>query len=184
MKRNGLKKNKPSVEYWFYVNSVGKYFLDASDFSAALSQEFLRCLKDKEEKNAIYIQKIKLAIENGKSNRYSIDDILQDIFRDNVVLNYNFAKSLNLFDIVYLDCFVAKNRLGQAMIELCKNCSMIFLVSHKMYQQEDRIEISLEVCTESNHLDCHRALVTQSIYQEHKRKKKKKETKTFDFNYE
>ena len=137
------------IEYWFWASDGGRYLNGELDIVEIILSEFI-CWKERDKK--IKKESIEI-IEKGikKESRFKgvhKGDVLEALFRHNVILDFDFAKSFNLYDIVYVDCFVAENELGEKMIELFRDCGFVFLVSKKNYHHTNHIELHFEVSYE------------------------------------
>ena len=184
------KIKEPEVIFCFNISADGEYCYHNSFFTEPIYDEYQEQVK--ENKNSKTCKIIGDAIEREKKNPDRIathpHDILDDLFCKNIFLNFDFAKSLNLFDIVWIDCFTPKNELGKAIWQVTKMSGLLFIVSEKSYYSQDTLELTFEVTIDYDYFDCHRKLITQEIYSEpiqirkgRKRRSHPKITTTLDF---
>ena len=105
------------------IVSFDMFDLEQDDaFTNVLYGHFLVELKE-QPKNPKY--KLLLSkIGDGRDSLFLFDKL----FDEGVELNFEFAKQLNLYDIVSSDCLSAKTKEGEAILYLCNALSVNFIV--------------------------------------------------------
>lgn len=137
----------------------GKYLYKGDSFEEEMLKEFEYILKDEDLRDDEMVLTIKEYLEKNKLSHPQ--DVLFNIFCDEVGLNPDFSQKLNLFDILHSECFVSNTKIGNALIQLCSSAELRFIVARKYYLDANTIKIEFESCNEDKDMDCHKALITQ-----------------------
>jgi hypothetical protein len=91
-------------------------------------------------------KRFKLLDQASKAGKQHPQDVLHGIFTDNLTLDFSFAKELKLYDIITFGCFIGKDELGLAMIELLEASEMLFILTERQYETVNKISLDFEVC--------------------------------------
>ena len=84
-------------------------------------------------------------IDRGIINKENItqDDIYR-VFELHVKLDYDFAKQLNMLDVVGWDCFLFEKEEGEVLRALLDSADLLFVVAKKTWRTKDKIDIEFE----------------------------------------
>lgn len=145
-----------------YASNQGEFLNDGECFETALLNEFEWASKTKWRKQYEWLHLL-IKYFDARKGKNQDEVILSRLFSDKMLLDYNFAKTLNLFDVLTAECFTGIGELGRAMRRFCINSELQFIVTRKTYRGIRFLEIELEVCSEDYLRDCLKALITQSI---------------------
>ena len=149
-------ETKASMDFW--SSNDGEYLLNGNCFENELLKEFNYWNKAPNRLGYILILDKYLQSRKGE---YHDQDLLRNLFHstnEDIVIDFNFAKSLNIFEVIYPNCFTCKTEAGKALIEL--SYDLRFIVSKKNYITKENINIEFEVCHADYVNDCHKSLIT------------------------
>lgn len=99
-----------------------------------------------------------LEVDKFKSNKHP-QDILYSIFYNNVTLCFDFAKTLNLFDIIGPGCFYSDTEIGKAMIYLIECAELSFVVEAKYWSSPMELSIDFQASGNDTHLELQKILI-------------------------
>lgn len=97
-------------------------------------------------------------VDKFKSNGHP-QDILYSIFYNNVTLCFDFAKNLNLFDIIGFGCFSSDTEIGKAMIYLIECAELSFVVEAKYWGSPTELSIDFQTSGNDTHLELQKRLI-------------------------
>ena len=100
------------IIFWVYASKDAENLIGGTCFEECL----LNTLMSFEEYSSFREFEILFDAIN-KSNKHPQDELL-DIFRDDLKLNYDFAKQLNRLDVINHECFEFETDKGKAMQKL------------------------------------------------------------------
>ncbi|RUP38246.1 MAG: hypothetical protein EKK63_12765 [Acinetobacter sp.] len=153
--------SEKNATFFCYSGNKGEFLFRGNCFEEELLLTFQNCEKhDYSEDKWFNILQEKL---NTKETKHHDQDILDQIFRENVTIDYEFAEKLNMFDFITSDCFNGIGELGESILGLCKESEMRFIVSRRMYTGKQEIYIDFEVCHSDYENQCLKALIKQEI---------------------
>ena len=93
------------------------------------------------KKNEKWMKKIVQLVR--KNSGTHIPDVLDDTFRHNITLNYEFATKLNRFDNIKVGSFIPINELGKCIIEFVEDADVQFVLVEKGWLGENGEILSL-----------------------------------------
>lgn len=142
-----------------YSSEDGKYLWQGSCFENELLKTFEDCAKPCGKiKKSKWVKVLEKECKTIKTSHPQ--DKLHEIFDNHVYIAYEFAEKLNLFDVLMADVLIKKdNEIGRAMLELCSNADLRFIVCKKYYLDSETMEIDFEVCHHDNFYPCHNAMI-------------------------
>ncbi len=127
------------VTFWAWAHRHnGKYFYGGNDFPESL---FIALEKTKEySSNNKNFNLLFSEIEKKEINEHN-HDFIDRLFRENTFLDFEFCKSLSLYDILCADCFKPKNNIGEAIIELLNYSCFEFTFYYRKWIKSNQLEI-------------------------------------------
>ena len=149
---------KAEISCW--SSNDGEYLFRGNCFENELLEWFEECKKYSEKDKWYLLLTKHLKEHKGKNHP---QDILDEIFREKISIDFDFADKLKLFDIIEAECFIADGELGDAILQLCVMAELRFIVSKRCFTTTESITINFEVCNEDYDYQCHKALITQTI---------------------
>ncbi len=152
-----------NTEIQCWSSNNGEFLFEGQSFDETLLLQFQSCCEMSYTKNDKWVNLLKNRLKNKEEGEHNDQNVLYAIFTRLISIDYDFAKSLSLFDILDSECFTAKDELGDALIQLCVMADLTFIVTRKKYTSKESIAIDLEVCHCDYDRDCQKALITQSI---------------------
>lgn len=157
-------KGKIKKAYTSFLSSDNGKYLGNTSIDYCFEEYLLNVFKFREK----YIKEYKwflLLSKNFKKQEgvISAGDIIYETFVHKVSIDFDFAEKLKLFDFVSAQCFIADDKLTDAMLELCAYSSLVFIVSRRSYLTTDEIRIDFEVCHQDCENECLKSLITQTI---------------------
>lgn len=132
-------------ECFFNVYSFGRdeSFYRGDCFENALLEELENSKEydaDNESNKLLFKE-----IENG-NKRCHPQDLLDELFRKNVFIDYDFAKTLNLYDVLSAKCFESNNKIGKAIIKLMDWVGFKFILYSKEFYDKESFTFDFDVC--------------------------------------
>lgn len=85
-----------------------------------------------EEDSDLYQQLLKIVFESSEEPK----DILYELFNEHVTINYDFAKSLNMFDVIQSTCLIPNTEIGRALIDFVGISDLSFIFYMRSYAAE------------------------------------------------
>lgn len=131
------------VNHFFNYSQEYQFLSQGGSFAYEIYIEYLNCLSDESMSRAEYILNLKNKIDKLPTSINPEYELYQ-LSLGSIELDYDFAKGLNLYDIIDIDCFDNHESTADAIKFLCRNIS--FIVSKKEYLGKDLIQISFESC--------------------------------------
>ena len=83
---------------------------------------------------------------------------LSSIFFEYITLDFDFAKSLQLYDIIEAKCFKNEDVISNDLIELSDYCDLNFILHRRMFKDCNRLEIDFFACHQEDVWELHRRL--------------------------
>ena len=80
-------------------------------------------------------------MQGSRGNEHRVD-ILNEIYQEEYYLDFDFAKSLQRFDIIYNNCFKFKSNMGEALIRYVIDPDIKFLVIERRWENS---KLSIEL---------------------------------------
>jgi hypothetical protein len=99
-------------------------------------------LKDTLEKKQDLVKKLKALKGDYKKKYFDFDDLFHN---DIIKIDYDFVKSLNLFDFISAKCFTSNSVLGNTFLDFLSDYEIGFFVCTKSYRSKDHIYIVLKM---------------------------------------
>jgi hypothetical protein len=157
-----------NVKVCLWVLEDGKWLSREKSFEELLQKSFFD-YESKNEKWYISLSKLLRKTQKEDVKRYPnqdcdkeehYGDMLTTLFNE-LSMNYDFAKDLNLFDIVSADYFIGEHFLVEAFEYFLYYHR--FIVFQKSYQEQETIKICFQVCHEDYVFSCHQAVMRHEI---------------------
>lgn len=137
-----------------YSGRNGKFLVDADCFENKLYIELIQQKKDfPQNENFKHLFNL---IENRHGHP---QDILKDIFRNDIYLDYDFANKLKLYDIVSKSCFKPKTIDGIALLELIKNTDLMFILYIREWISPNKLDLEFEAADREEYREAHKNLI-------------------------
>jgi len=114
-------------------------------FENNLFEEFQIHKKNRKENQHFKLLSAKL--KKRPNSDYTPKDELEILFSENIFIDFEFAKRLQLFEIISADCFFSRNDIGEALIFLMSDniCNLRFILYEKHWETTDEISLYFEV---------------------------------------
>jgi hypothetical protein len=77
-------------------------------------------------------------------------DVIDELFAEIFKLNFDFAKSLHLWDALGIGCFTTTSYFKDVFVRMAAYSGMQFVVTMRSFRNTEEIELDLEVCEGGN----------------------------------
>lgn len=151
------------AEMYCWASNNGQYLFNRNSIEDELLKEFRDCSDYFKSDEWFILLENLLKTEKDQHPNYHPNAVFDKLFREKIILDYEFAEKLSLFDILDSECFTPDGRLGDGILQLCGMADLRFIVARKYYKGKEIIQIEFEVCHTDYERDCHKALITQTI---------------------
>jgi len=132
-----------NVTIWFLAHNDGENLYRGNCFENALLEELEYTKKhfaDDKDFKLLFA-----TLKELKRPRHHPQDILHDLFREHVTIDFEFAKQLKLYDIINPNCFCSETEIGKALISLIDIADLRFILYMRNWSATNEISIDFEV---------------------------------------
>ena len=140
------------VNIWCWAHNKGENLYRGNCFENALLEEL-----EENKKYFVDDKNFKLLfakLEELKGTQHP-QDILDTIFRDNVTIDFNFARQLKLYDIINADCFCSETDIGKALIYLMWVADLRFVLYMRNWSSTNELTVEFELTHCDNEREVH-----------------------------
>lgn len=138
------------VQIWCHAHYDEKNFYVGNSFENALLEELEHTKKTYPNDKSFKFLFEELERLKGKKHP---EDTLWDVFYNDVIIDFEFAKQLKLYDIIDSYCFSSRNNKGKALIELINTADFRFILYRRSWSGTNEIELDFEVSHVDKHLE-------------------------------
>ena len=148
------------VSWFVWAMEDGKFLIRGTCFEGELLEEYKELKKSGYFKEAKWMKLLEKEINKGEKHP---QDVLDEIFNDNVSLDFDFAKELKQYDIIKAECFTQKNELGAAILQLIVMADSHFIIHRREFESKNNLKLHFEVCHGDSEFECHNELIKGNV---------------------
>ena len=136
------------VNIWPWAHHEKKFLLKGDCFEENLLEQLkeeFEYYKDRSDTEGYkYSNLLYAKLEELKDTGYP-QDILHTLFMEHVTLDFEFARQLNLYDVLRGGCFISESDVGKALIYLICNSQNVFILYQKRWVSAEEISLEFEM---------------------------------------
>jgi hypothetical protein len=95
------------------------------------------------------LNEFKLLFDEIEKSKQHPQDVLNYRFRENVTLDFEFAKQLRLHDVLCAECFSSNTEIGRALINLIVRSEIRFILFLRYWNSTNEITVEFELSSDS-----------------------------------
>jgi len=148
------------VKLW--ASAQKEYLHIGTYFEESLWLEFCNDQKNGLSKYYNFIEGLSKHLEKQERNHSNIDELFH-IFITDLTLDFDFAKKLNIYDIIHPQLFQSPTDNGKHLIELIGCSDMEFILYKKEYYSENEIYLDFLSCHEDYKHELYNDLLNRKL---------------------
>lgn len=125
-----------------YTRDNGEDLFRGNSFESALLEELEEMKTYFSDKKYVKILSEKLNELKGLQHPQKT---LNSIFKNDLSLDFEFARQLKLYDVISANCFVSETEIGKALIEHIRYSDLYFILHDRFWSRTDIIEVEFDV---------------------------------------
>lgn len=137
---NNIRNTEREVSFFAWAAKNGENLYNGTCFEEHVYLSLIE-LENEDDKN----QTLTLLEKIGKNDKRHPQDEINDIFQNEVKMDYSFAEKISRHDVLEPECFYSETENGKALLFLLKRMDLNFIVSIKSWTKEG-LHFDLEAC--------------------------------------